>query len=202
MCDPFVMAYLLSELEAANSSESVTPTLAFWATWVQILGVAAAVMLAGWAIWIARGQLTDARRSAFGQFILGIDDAFRNYENVRRYINRPVTYSKSKPDLSDVYRYIAVFERLGIFIEWRLMKIEKLDELYGDRFEKLISYGAERFKADFKTGFPPQARPAKWDGFIFLWQALEGRRKVGKPPETPRLKKNEDDDPEMPPATA
>jgi hypothetical protein len=193
-----MMTHISSELEAANFSESVT-TFAFWATWVQIFGVAAAASLAVWAILIARGQLNDARRSAFGQFILGIDEAFRSCENVRRYINRPLP--KSKPDVADLYRYIAVFERLGIFIEWDLITIEKADELYGHRFEKLISYGAGGFKKDFGTDFRPRANPAGWGGFIVLWHALEGRRNVGKPPERPRLKKDEDDDTEMPPAT-
>ena len=189
------MTYLLSEPRAADLSESVT-TLAFWADWFAIIGAVAAAVLAIWAITIAMGQLSDARRSAFGQFILGIDEAFRSCEHVRRYFNRPSSYPK--PEQPDLYRYIALFERLGLFIRWKLLTPEDVDMLYGDRFQRLISYGGERFEKDF-GGFPPLARPNAWAGFILLWHALEEHRDVGKPPPIPELRKEEDDDPERVP---
>jgi hypothetical protein len=150
------MTYLLSEPGAADLSESAT-TLGIWANWSQIIGAGAAVVLAIWAIAIATRQLNDARRSALGQFILGIDEAFRSYEDVRKYFNRPSKIPK--PDKSDLYRYIAVFERLGLLIKWKLLKPKNVEMLYGHRFEKLISYGKERFEADF-GGFPaPSSSP-------------------------------------------
>jgi hypothetical protein len=69
-----------------------------------------------------------------------------------KYFNRPSKIPK--PDKSDLYRYIAVFERFGLLIKWKLLKPKNVDMLYGHRFEKLISYGKERFEADF-GGFPP-----------------------------------------------
>jgi hypothetical protein len=197
-------------------SESVT-TLAFWANWFQIIGAVAAATLALWAILIARGQLVDtrrsvddarrsaddarrsaddARRAVFGQFILGIDEAFRAYEDVRRHINQPSGFPA--PDLSDMYRYIAVFERLGFFIDEKLLTIDKVNELYGDRFKNLILYGDKRYGANF----PPRARPYAWDGFIVLWHALKEYRKVSEPPERSSQKKDEDADPELPPGSA
>ena len=140
------------------------------------------MVLAIWAIVIATRQLNGARRSAFGQFILGIDEAFRSYEDVRRYFNDPSNYPK--PKQPDLYRYIAIFERLGLFIKWKLLKPKDVDMLYGERFENLISYGFERFRTDFED-FPPKVRPQNWAGFIELWNALKKRRKVGEPPSQP-----------------
>ena len=186
--------HLLSDLAAPKLSESVT-TLAFWASWSQIIGAAAAVVLALWAILIARKQLNDAKRSAFGQFILGIDEAFRGYEKVRRYINRQSSFPK--PYESDMYRYIGIFERLGIFIKWKLLPTKTVDELYGHRFQRLISYEGG-FSKDYGREFPPRAHPENWDGFISLWRALKDLRDVGKPPpESPGRKKADDDEPEV-----
>jgi uncharacterized oligopeptide transporter (OPT) family protein len=83
-----------AECLPADLSESAT-TLGIWANWSQIIGAGAAVVLAIWAIAIATRQLNDARRSALGQFILGIDEAFRSYEDVRKILQPAVENSKA-----------------------------------------------------------------------------------------------------------
>jgi hypothetical protein len=204
-----MMTYLAVSAGASDLSKSVT-TLAFWASWFQIAGAIAAVALALWAILIARHQLAgavrsaddaqkaagDARKAVFGQFILGIDEAFRAYENVRRYINQP-SQSDVEPSQADLFRYLAVFERLGFFIEQELLTVDKVNELYGDRFKKLIDYGDSHFGQRFR----PRAHPERWDGFIVLWHALKKHRSVGDPPERSSQKEDEDDDPEIPPGS-
>jgi hypothetical protein len=135
--------------------------------------------------------------AAKGQFILGIDDAFRSYEKVRRWINmKPRQRKKAeengeKPKLSEVYRYIAVFERIGIFIKLGSLLPKEVDPLYGDRFQQLVSYGdGKDFKNDFRTSiyekFPPRDNPASWSDFIALWSAMaDFRPAVGKAPAIP-----------------
>ena len=185
-------------------------TLAFWASWVQIIGMAS-VVIAVIALLIAKDQLKEAKDAAEaaaqadkGQFILGVDDAFRNYEKVRRWINRKPDKRgpADKPKLSEVYRYIAVFERLGLFIQWGLLAPEEVDALYGDRFKRLVAFGDDNsFKQHFPTSvyskFPPRENPTSWVGFIRLWGTIKEFREVGAPPPIQESENSKEDvDPE------
>jgi hypothetical protein len=106
--------------------------------------------------------------------------------------NRPWKFPQ--PDIADLYRYIAVSERLGFLIDSKLLTIDKVNELYGDHVESFIDYGGKRFKKKFREGFPPRARPYAWSGFNDLWEALKEHRKVGEPPQKSDPKKCQNDD--------
>src|SRR6266487_2001905 len=182
------MTHILSAPGHSDLLHTMT-TLAFWASWAQIIGMAS-VVIAVIALLVAQNQVKQAKdatkdakdaaeaaaQADKGQFILGVDDAFRSYEKVRRWINMKTDQrgTADMPKLSEVYGYIAVFERLGIFIQRGLLTPEEVDVLYGDRFKKLVAFGDNNsFKQDFSTSvyskFPPRENPTAWVGFIRLW---------------------------------
>ncbi|MGY1699190.1 hypothetical protein [Geodermatophilus sp. SYSU D00766] len=178
-------------------------TLTVLANVSQVVGLliaVAATVIAIKALDIANSQLTEAvsntrsskkaaedtQRSTRGQFILAIDAAFRAYDQVRAAINNT---SVANPGTSDLYRYIAVFERLGYLIEWSLIDPQTVDDLYGDRFSKLLEYYEKR-----NMNFPPQVRPESWWGFIVLWHHLRTMRQLPEPPHVPAARAVEPND--------
>src|ERR1035441_631163 len=87
-----MMTHILSAPGHSDLLHTMT-TLAFWASWAQIIGMAS-VVIAVIALLVAQNQVKQAKEATKaaaqadkGQFILGVDDAFRSYEKVRRWIN-------------------------------------------------------------------------------------------------------------------
>jgi hypothetical protein len=68
--------------------------------------------------------------------------------------NRPWKFPQ--PDIADLYRYIAVSERLGFLIDSKLLTIDKVNELYGDHVESFIDYGANALRRNLGKAFRPE----------------------------------------------
>ena len=95
-------------------SQETAQTMELVANAAQIVGILLA--LAG--LWVAFGQLKDAavsskktERTSFAQLILMLDDALRQYDDVRTDINY-----RRDTDYIRLRRYLAIFERIACYL--------------------------------------------------------------------------------------
>jgi hypothetical protein len=145
--------------------------LQYWANVSQIAGLAG-ILLAVLALTIADRQLRLAARATYAQLILMIDDAFYNFEEVRAEINEAMEHNNRAIAVKEPqwFRYMAIFERLGVMLDSKLVSGRLVNELYGERFEKLLT--CNRGNLELR----PEVAPAKWPGFISLWKVLKKHR--------------------------
>jgi hypothetical protein len=113
-------------------------------------------------------QLREAKNIARGQFLLALDQSLAPFEQVRRQVNRG-----EQPGSVALRRYIACFERIGLLLRERQLKIGTVDQLYGSRFAKLVNGGHLGIVQD---------RPEEWRGVVWLWEDLRPLRGLAAPP--------------------
>ena len=128
------------------------------ADWVQIIGLPLAISA------LVLGWLTSRM-----QMLLALDARLADYEEVRKAINA----NKNMADIDDIElrRYIAAFERVGLALKYRQVRLKEVRHFYGHRFEKLIKY----------IGDNPKAREIVknrkgWKDFYYL------EKRLSKPP--------------------
>lgn len=141
----------------------------------QIGGIALAIPASIWAY----KQLKSATASAESQAVLALDQAFSLFEQFRKDLNQ------NSADADDVMlrRYVAVFERLGLLLEKRVMSVELADQLYGSRLEKLLKNAGDPVKSILaeKDG-------RGWQNFVELWNRMyqdPRTRELPPPPGAP-----------------
>jgi hypothetical protein len=123
-------------------------------------------------------QLKAATAASESGSILALDEAFARFEGVRRKINMNEAF-KTQDERVELLRYLALWERLGLLVDNRTVKLSLVHEIYGSRFEELL-----------KRDEPKQIvtdTPRGWRNFIALWRRFhsEGVCNLPDPPPMP-----------------
>jgi hypothetical protein len=165
----------------------------FMAEWVGAVSSALAVAVGIFALWYANDQVQEARRqrdiqvkaqqdaavaqkhaenSAFGQFLLQLDEAFRHHQSVHLQL-RPYGEWAENPDqrptdkeLPEAEAYMGLFERVMIMIDLGLLKADVVERLYGYRVGNI--WANNRI---MKVKLVSQA--SGWQDFIRLIRTME-----------------------------
>ena len=136
----------------------------------QLVAVALAIPAAFWAY----RQLKSATASAESQAILALDAAFGQFEDLRKELNTGAFLPKAghvAPVDDDkrvqLRRYVAVFERLGLLLQKRVVGAQLADQLYGSRFQSLLTKNGGELNKILSE------RDGKgWENFVYLWKTL------------------------------
>jgi hypothetical protein len=110
-------------------------------------------------------QLRDAKEIARWQFMLAVDESLERFDELRHTL----AVGKTPQERHLVQRYVGALERIGLLLEEGHISLERVDELYGSRLEKLLRNDGElvRFVV---------SKPTSWHGFIYLWAQIRERR--------------------------
>jgi hypothetical protein len=147
--------------------------LSIAANWFTIFGL----LVGAAALVVAAVQIRNAARTTQAQLILMIDDSLRPYEEIRARING----SDPQHPAIRMRRYIARFERIGILLETEQISLDKVNQLYGVRIEKLLQH------PDAKALLASD--PEGWQGVTYLWQAFYEKGYPGRTFEAPLARK-------------
>lgn len=122
-------------------------------------------------------QLRDVKKIARGEFLLRLDEMFREHQDVHTRL-RPggmwATNEKEPSSVEDwvaVEKYMGLFERISVLIDDGIVDLATIDRLYGYRVFNIVANKVIR-KAKLE-GEPKQY----WQDFIELYEALEKRRR-------------------------
>jgi hypothetical protein len=163
------------------------------AEWIGAVSSALAVAVGIFALLYANSQVKEARRqrgilvkaqqdtaeaqehaenSAFGQFLLQLDEAFRRHQSVHLQLRPGGEWAKdpdqrpTDAELPDVEAYMGLLERVMIMIDLGLLKADVVERLYG--------YRVGNIWANNKIMKVKLARTASgWQDFIKLIRTME-----------------------------
>ena len=131
-----------------------------------------AVIAAFIAGYYAKGQLDEAKKTAYGDFLLHLDEMFRYYESVHTKLHPKGNWSKGKhspetvEDWVAVSGYMGLFERIQLLLENDIIKeLDTADRLYGYRLFNIVKQPIIYHDMLVERG-------SGWIGFIKLWEAL------------------------------
>jgi hypothetical protein len=125
-------------------------------------------------------QLREAKNIARAQFLLAVDQSLAPFEQLRREINR----AQRPSDWVQLRRYVAAFERIGLLLREQHLRAATVDQLYGDRFRRLVTIRDGELVAFVRQS------PDEWEGFVWLWQDLQTLRGLPTPPSLSRTPNN------------
>ena len=127
-----------------------------------------ALATTGSLIYISR-QVNVTRRQARGQFLLALDDQFKQFSSVTvRLVDNNNPFKPQADDWGGVWSYMSVFERINIMLEDKILDIALVDRLYGFRLIALIANDAV-YQMLETSG-------AEWQDFIRLCKAIAAQR--------------------------
>ena len=129
----------------------------------QIVGLLLAIIAVVWGY----RQLRAAIASAQSQSVLALDQAFAQFEPLRRALNASVPADPKLDDDISLRRYVAVFERLGLLLKTGVVNEGLANQLYGSRLETLLE------KAEKGVRKIVREREGRgWENFIYLWKRM------------------------------
>jgi hypothetical protein len=146
------------------------------------VGTIATAVIAAVGLFYANRQLQEARKVAYGDFLLRLDEAFQRHNLAHQRLQPAFEWgfdaksgrSKGGPtdpgDFLLVTEYMGLFERVYTLVESRMAQIEVIDSLYGYRVLNVVRNDIIR-KAKLEN--PEVAK--YWTRFIRLWRALKAR---------------------------
>ena len=162
---------------------------------VDFLGVATIIglLLTVVGLIYAGIQLRESKRIARGDFLLRLDEMFRQHNEVHTRLRPRGTWADgtsgpvTAEDWIMVERYMGLFERIKILVDDRIVDIGTVYRLYGYRVFNItandkIRIGKRLLKPKAWKKLSPEERNSHgWKDFIELWHALEDRRKSMRP---------------------
>jgi hypothetical protein len=165
------LAVHLARATGTDTAQEFPAWIGHAADLAQLLGLVLAV-LAGWWAYL---QLKSATASAETQAVIALDQAFSLFEQFRTRLNNNEKFRKDlnadDADKVALRRYIAVFERLGLLLKKKVIKVELADQLYGSRLQKLF----EHAETPVKTILEQRERKG-WDNFWWLWRKMRDEK--------------------------
>jgi hypothetical protein len=138
---------------------------------VTAFGVAGAIG----TVLYARKQLLIAQKTAYGDFLLRLDEAFVRHKVVHvklrfgdKYpkVVRPFEFPKDWPAIES---YMGLFERIQVLVEEKIIDIDVVDRLYGYRLFNIVANPVIYREKLVKIA-------DGWRDFIKLWLALQKQR--------------------------
>ena len=142
---------------------------------VNALVAAIAVLITLVGVWYAALQLRAGQKTAKGDFLLRLDDAFQRHQEVHRRL-RPgggwadeIHGPATQAEWIMVEQYMGLFERIKVMVDDGIIDLDTVDRLYGYRLFNIVGNPIIR-RAKLES------EAASWRDFIGLWQALEARR--------------------------
>ena len=152
------------------------------AEWISSISGALAVGVGIVALWYARGQVEDAvaaqkqaKNSAFGQFLLQLDEAFQRHNTVHLHLRNRGEWQKdsnNRPtdaELPAAEAYMGLFERVMVMIDLGLLEPKVVEHLYGYRVNNIW---ANNRIMDVKLAQYPEG----WSKFLRLIKTMEKAR--------------------------
>lgn len=128
-----------------------------------------ALATAGSLIYISR-QVNVTRLQAKGQFLLALDDQFKEFNRVTvALINTSQPFSPQSSDWREIFSYMSVFERINIMVEDKILDVALVDRLYGSRLMTLLR-NDDIYQMVATSG-------AEWQDFIHLCRLIAERRR-------------------------
>lgn len=117
-------------------------------------------------------QLRASKKLAEGEFLLRLDEMFRQHDEVHRRLRPGGDWGQSgqgpnnPKEWAEVESYMGLFERINVLIDGKIIAPDTINRLYGYRVTNIIANNKIR-----KTKLEEQA--SEWHDFIELAQKLK-----------------------------
>ena len=126
-------------------------------------------------LWAGQAQLKRQALTARGQFLLGLQERFRDHDPVHLSLrDRPGDYQwwagdePTRTEWAAIEAYMGLFERVWMLVQQGLLEVETVDRLYGYRIRNIVKNDSIRAA---QLDNPIRARD--WVDFVELWRALD-----------------------------
>jgi len=132
------------------------------------------VCVAAIGLYYAGKQLRGAQKSARGEFLLRLDEMFKEHVEVHTRLRPGGVWTeasngpRSVEDWVAVERYMGLFERIKILVDDGVIDLDTVDRMYGYRVFNIV---------ENKTIYAKLVDESEdWRDFLGLWQALMKNR--------------------------
>ncbi|MCU0464132.1 MAG: hypothetical protein MUF38_06145 [Anaerolineae bacterium] len=96
------------------------------------------------SVWYLARQVHDARKQAFGQFLLELDNHFVRYQDIHRGLIEFEQDYDHNANIALVWQYIGLFERCKILIDKGIIDVQTFIDFYGYRLSRLLEHDGIR----------------------------------------------------------
>ncbi|MCW5849379.1 MAG: hypothetical protein KIT87_04825 [Anaerolineae bacterium] len=154
-----------------NTGEMISALAAVCSAAVTCLGLPLALV----GLFYTVRQLQAAQRTAKGDFLLRLDEAFQRHQEVHRRLRPGGDWADSGQGPESVEEWIAVeqymglFERIKTMIDDGIVDLATIDRLYGYRVLNIVANDQIR---QAKLEYAAE----DWSDFLSLLQAIKTRR--------------------------
>lgn len=139
---------------------------------IATIATAVGIILTGVGLIFTGLQVRDARRVAQGEFLLRLDELFRDHHPVHLRLRPGGEWAgsekgpQSPAEWAEVEAYMGLFERINLLIERKIVDKETVDRLYGYRIRNIVANDVIR------QAKLVRAR-ASWQDFVNLCELLD-----------------------------
>jgi hypothetical protein len=161
------------------------------ATLAGLLLAAFGLILTGVGLVFTGKQLRASQRVAAGEFLLHLDQMlFEQHHEVHQLLRPGGAWEtqqagpSSTEDWIKVERYMGMFERIKVLLDYGLLEINTVESFYGYRIRNIVANKTiVREKhllspMDWKRFSAQERKKHPWKHFIELWHSLEKHREA------------------------